>query len=185
MSRTLLRLDTSARHDGSVSRALADRAVAALTAPGDRVVTRDLALGLPHLTASDLAARGAGGASAADPLLDELKAADTLVISLPIYNFGVPVPLKAWVDHVARAGITFRYTETGPQGLLTGKRAVLVVASGGTRVGSPIDFATPWLRHVLGFMGITDVTVIAADALMTAPEAAQAQADAQIAALAA
>lgn len=185
MSRTLLRLDTSARHDGSVSRALADRAVAALTAPGDRIVTRDLALGLPHLTASDLAARGAGGASAADTLLGELKAADTLVISLPIYNFGVPVPLKAWVDHVARAGITFRYTEAGPQGLLRGKRAVLVVASGGTRVGSPIDFATPWLRHVLGFMGITDVTVIAADALMTAPEAAQAQADAQIAALAA
>ena len=194
MTRSILRIDASARRDGSVSRDLADRIVARF-GDGVTVTTRDLATGLPlideawigaNFTPADQRTEAQRAALAlSDQLVAELQAADTLVIGLPIYNFGVPAALKAWVDLVARAGVTFRYTEAGPQGLLTGKRAVLVVASGGTRVGSPIDFATPWLRHVLGFMGITDVTVIAADALMTAPEAAQAQADAQIAALAA
>ncbi len=86
-----------------------------------------------------------------------MQAADTLVIGLPIYNFGVPAALKAWVDQVARAGVTFRYTETGPKGLLTGKRAIIAVASGGTEAGSDVDFATGYIRHVLGFIGITDV----------------------------
>jgi FMN-dependent NADH-azoreductase len=89
-----------------------------------------------------------------DALVAELKAADVLVIGVPIYNFGIPAALKAWVDLVARARVTFRYTEQGPVGLLTGKRAYLAVASGGTPVGSAIDFATGYLRHVLGFLGI-------------------------------
>jgi len=89
--------------------------------------------------------------------------ADVLVIGVPIYNFGIPAALKAWVDMVARARLTFRYTEQGPEGLLRVKRAYLVVASGGTAAGSAVDFATGYLRHVLGFLGIDDVEIIAAD----------------------
>jgi FMN-dependent NADH-azoreductase len=92
--------------------------------------------------------------------------ADVLVIGVPVYNFGIPASLKAWVDMIARARLTFRYTESGPVGLLRGKRAVLVVASGGTAVGSEIDFATDYLRHVLGFLGIDDVEIIAANRVM-------------------
>ena len=88
-----------------------------------------------------------------------------IVIGVPIYNFNMPAVLKAWIDLVARAGRTFRYTENGPVGLLTGKRVILAVASGGTEVGSPIDHMTGYLRHVLGFIGLSDVEIIAADAL--------------------
>ena len=101
-----------------------------------------------------------------DTLIAELEAADTLVLGVPIYNFGVPAAFKAWIDLVARARKTFKYSETGPVGLLEGKTAYVVVASGGTAAGSEIDFATPYLRHVLGFLGIHDVTIIAADQLM-------------------
>ena len=104
---------------------------------------------------------------------------------MPIYNFGVPAALKAWVDQVARAGVTFKYTENGPQGLLEGKRAILVVASGGTAAGSDIDFASGYMQHVMGFIGITDVTVITADQMMMDTEAALAKATAQVDALAA
>jgi FMN-dependent NADH-azoreductase len=93
----------------------------------------------------------------------ELQAADTVLIGLPIYNFGVPAALKAWIDLVARAGVTFRYSAEGPVGLLEGKRAIISVASGGTEAFSEIDYATTHLKHVLGFIGITDVEVIRAD----------------------
>jgi FMN-dependent NADH-azoreductase len=95
------------------------------------------------------------------------------VIATPIYNFGVPASLKAWIDQVARARLTFRYTENGPQGLLAGKKAYVLVATGGTEVGSAIDFATPWLKFVLGFLGITDVELIAADRGMLRGDAAR------------
>ena len=108
-----------------------------------------------------------------------------LVIGVPVYNFGIPTNLKAWVDMICRAGITFRYTEAGPEGLVTGKRAILVAATGGTPVGSEIDFATNYMRHVLGFIGITDVEVIAADRLSVDAEGSIAEAKAQVAALAA
>ena len=98
-------------------------------------------------------------------LIAELKAADVVVIGAPIYNFGIPAALKAWVDMIARARKTFRYTSEGPEGLLKGKKAYVVIASGGMPVDSDMDFATPYLRQVLGFIGITDVEVIAADAL--------------------
>ena len=90
---------------------------------------------------------------------------------MPVYNFAIPASLKAWVDLIARARRTFRYTEAGPEGLLKGKKAYLVVASGGVPVGSDYDFATGYLRHVLGFVGITDVTIIAADQQMMDGEA--------------
>lgn len=100
-----------------------------------------------------------------DALIAELKAADVIVIGTPMYNFGIPATLKAWIDQVARARVTFRYTENGPVGLLEGKKAWVVLATGGVPVDAPVDFATPYLRHALAFIGITDVEVIAADRL--------------------
>ena len=100
-----------------------------------------------------------------DALVAELQEADVLVIGAPIYNFGIPASLKAWVDMIARARLTFRYTANGPEGLLAGKKAYVVIASGGVPVDSPVDFATPYLRQVLKFVGITDVEIIAADQL--------------------
>lgn len=105
-----------------------------------------------------------------DTLVGELKSADTIVIGTPVYNFAVPAALKAWIDLVARARETFQYTEDGPVGLLQGKKAYVIIASGGTKVGSEIDFAGNYLKHVLGFIGITDVTIVAADQLMMEPK---------------
>ena len=98
-------------------------------------------------------------------MLAEVKAADLLVIALPVYNFGVPSQLKSWIDQLARKGETFNYSETGPVGLLTGKRAIVAFTSDGTKMGSEIDFASGYVRHMLGFFGITDVQFAAADAM--------------------
>lgn len=173
MSKTVLRIDSSVRTEGSISRDLTSRILERL-AP-ETVITRDLTQELPlidgnwvgaNFTPADQRTDAQKEALAlSDTMIAELNEADTLVIGLPIYNFGVPARLKAWVDQVARAGVTFRYTEAGPEGLLTGKRAILAVASGGTAVGSEIDFATTYMKQVLGFIGITDVTIVAADQL--------------------
>ncbi|MEM7061175.1 MAG: NAD(P)H-dependent oxidoreductase [Pseudomonadota bacterium] len=187
----VLRVDASMRHNGSVTRRLTDQVIAGLE--GANVVTRDLTTGV------DLVNEGWIGANFTDPadrsgeqqatlagsdaLVAELRAADVVVIGAPIYNFGVPAALKAWIDQVARARETFRYTENGPVGLLDGKRAILVIASGGTETESEIDFATPYLRHILGFMGIHDVQIFAADRLMADQDGRRlAAAEAQIAA---
>jgi len=100
-----------------------------------------------------------------DALVSELRDADAIVIGVPIYNFSIPAALKAWIDMISRARLTFRYSENGPVGLLQGKKAYIVVASGGVPVGSDYDFATPYLRHALAFVGITDVEFIAAEQL--------------------
>lgn len=193
MTQTVLRIDASARITGSESRALTSRIVERL-AP-DTIIHRDLAVPIPAISEAWLAAGATPEAERTDAqhemlalshqLIDEIKAADTLVIGTPIYNFGVPASLKAWIDQIARAGMTFRYTETGPIGLLTGKRAIVAIASGGTQVGSDIDFASGYLRHILGFVGITDVQFVAADRLMVDREASRAKADAALEALAA
>ncbi len=193
MTDTVLRIDASARQDGSVSRDLTDRVIKRL-APGN-VVTRDLSDPLPLIDATWIGANFTADdertdeqkatLALSDRLIQEVKQADTLVIGLPIYNFGVPSGFKAWIDMVARAGVTFRYTEAGPEGLLKGKRAILAVASGGTEVGSDYDFATNYARHILGFIGITDVEIVAADRLMVDAEASHKAADEQIEALAA
>ena len=112
---------------------------------------------------NDRSDRDRAALAESDRLVEELVAADVVVIGAPIYNFGVPAVLKAWIDMIARARVTFRYTENGPKGLLEGKKAYVIVASAGVPVDSPVDFATPYLRHALGFVGITDVEVIAAD----------------------
>ena len=195
MTRTVLRIDSSARHEGSVSRQLADRVIERLGP--DRVIVRDLAeTPLPQVTGTWItAARSTPPderseaqleeTAQSDALIEEMRAADVLVIGLPMYNFMVPASLKAWIDLVARAGLTFRYTAEGPEGLMEGKRAILAVASGGTEVGSPGDFATPYMRHVLGFLGIEDVQIVASDRVMVDADASEARAEADLERLAA
>ncbi len=184
----ILRIDTSALHEASASRALADRIADRISGPDTQVTQRDLGDGIPGISGPWLAANftpadartpdQSAALALSDTLIQELKEADTLVISLPIYNFGIPSALKAWIDQIARAGITFKYTDTGPIGLLDGKRAYISVTSGGTEVGGPIDFATGYLKHVLGFVGITDVQIIASDKRIMDPEGSAAKADA-------
>ncbi|MDJ0685209.1 MAG: NAD(P)H-dependent oxidoreductase [Alphaproteobacteria bacterium] len=191
---SVLRIDASMRKDGSVTRSLADRLLKRLTEIGaaGAVQHRDLADGAPkpvdaawigaNFTAADERSADQQDVLAeSDALVEELKRADTVVITVPIYNFGVPAALKAWVDQVARARVTFKYTGNGPVGLLDGKKAYLVVASGGTPVESEIDFATGYMKHILGFIGIHDVTVIGAGRTMADAKsvaAAEAQIDA-------
>lgn len=193
MPNTVLHIDSSARFGGSVTRDLSAQIVAHL-APAS-VIRRDLADALPLIAADWVAANltpadqrtpeQRAALALSDNLVEELRAADCIVIGAPIYNFGIPAGLKAWIDLVARAGLTFRYTETGPEGLLSGKRAIIALASGGTQVGSAADYASGYLRHVLGFIGITDVEIVAADRLMFDAEGAIAGATSQIGALAA
>jgi FMN-dependent NADH-azoreductase len=174
----VLRLDASARGADSVTRRLADELIEALRARHGvlEVAVRDLGVEAPppvdaawveaNFTApEERTAAHREALALSDALVDELEAADVLVVGLPVYNFGIPAALKAWVDMVARARRTFRYTADGPQGLLRGRKAYLVVASGGVAVDGAVDFATPYMRHVLGFIGIEDVEVIAADRL--------------------
>ena len=177
----ILHITASIRSDKeSVSRSLGGKLVERLTAQsGASVTSRDLAANdLPFVDAERFAANlsphaersaeQAELAAIADTLIAELQAADTIVFSVPIYNFSVPATVKAWADLVARAGTTFKYTETGPVGLLTGKKAYFAIASGGTPVGSEFDFMSPWLKFFLGFLGITDIEMVAADGIMGA-----------------
>jgi len=180
----ILRIDASARNSGSTTRQLTDQLVARLVEQGygAAVTQRDLALTPPALLTenwvganfTDDAERDDDQRAAlalSDELIAELEAADTIIIGVPVYNFGIPAALKAWVDLIARARRTFRYTETGPEGLLKGKKAYLVVASGGVPVGSDYDFASRYMLQLLGFVGITDVQIIAADQQMVDGEA--------------
>lgn len=178
MIKTILHIDASARRTGSATRDLSNRIVRHLGA--NRVIRRDLASPLPLLTEDWIAANFTPAEdrdsvqrdrlALSDELVQELQDADTIVIGLPIYNFSVPAAFKAWIDLVARVGLTFSYSENGPKGLLEGKRAVLAIASGGTAVGSEVDYASGYARHVLGFIGITDVDVVAADQMALDPE---------------
>lgn len=175
----ILYVTASIRSDGdSVSRGLGQRLIDGLAARNSAAVTtRDLAANdLPYVSAErfganltpagDRTAEQAELAAIADTLIAELQAADTVVIASPVYNFGPPATLKAWADLVARAGTTFHYTATGPEGLLKGKKAYLAIASGGTPVGSDFDFMSRWLTFFLGFLGISDVEIVAADGIM-------------------
>lgn len=170
----ILEVQASARGTGSISRDLTRDLIAALK---DRhgnvdITQRDLANGLPFIDEAWVAANFTPDEertsthqqilSRSDDLVAELQAADVIVIGAPIYNFSIPAVLKAWIDMIARARLTFEYTENGPVGLLKGKKVYVVVPSGGVPVGSPVDYATPYLRHALGFVGITDVEIIGA-----------------------
>jgi FMN-dependent NADH-azoreductase len=185
---TLL-VQVSPRKGGSASRRLAQRLASRL---GGATRVRDVSDGVPFVDETWTAAafiqpeqRSAdqqAALSTSDELVSELLSADALVIGTPMYNFGAPAALKAWMDQIARAGVTFAYTDDGPKGLVDGKRAWIVIASGGTAVGSEIDHLTEHLRLFLGFLGITDVSVVAADRLLFDPEA-EGRAEAEIDAL--
>jgi FMN-dependent NADH-azoreductase len=197
---TLLQIKTSLFSDNGQSSRLANRFVAAWRAahPGRRVMVRDLALDpVPHLDAQRFAAFlstpedrtdvHAEVLRYSDALIDELKEADVLVIGAPMYNFGIPSTLKAYFDHIARAGVTFRYTERGPVGLLTGKKAYVFAARGGRYAGTTLDTQAPYLRNVLTFLGMSEVEFIFAEGLAmgsAAKEHALAKASAQAEALA-
>lgn len=174
--KNILLVSSSAAGANSRTRQVSDRAVQSLAdrEPGSRVVVRDVSREpLPHLDDAFLAGMGRAAEersatqhealARSDALVDELLAADVLVIAAPMYNFGVPSALKAWIDHVARAGRTFRYTANGPEGLLKGKRAILVLSRGGVYTKGPmlrLEFQESYLRGVLGFLGIDDVRSI-------------------------
>ncbi|MDH3533384.1 MAG: NAD(P)H-dependent oxidoreductase [Gammaproteobacteria bacterium] len=189
----ILEVSASGRGRESVSRRLTQDIIDALEASSDRVAVtrRDLRDGVPlvdaawidaNFTAADARTAAQHQALAeSDRLVAELRQADVVVIGAPIYNFGVPAALKAWVDMIARARLTFRYTDNGPEGLLQGKKAYVVIASGGVPVDSPVDFATPYLRQALRFVGITDIEIIAADRLNDVAEESIAAARARIA----
>ena len=176
--KTLLQINSSLFSSGGQSSRLADAFVLEWRAahPDGRTVVRDLAADpVPHLTAErfggfvakpeDRSAAQADAVAFSDALIDELRAADTLVIGLPMYNFGVPSTLKAYFDHVARAGVTFRYGAAGPEGLLTGKKAYVFAARGGLYSGTPLDTQTAYVRDFLGFIGIADVEFVYAEGL--------------------
>lgn len=179
----ILRISSSANQADASGHKLADQLLARLTAGATpTVVDRDLALGVPQLDQTTLNAIFAPAEERTEDqqhllvpgqtLIDELKAADVVVISMPIYNFGPPATLKAWTDLVVRAGETFKYAETGPVPLLDDKQVYLVVTSGGVPIGSPVDFASGWMKFVLQFMGITSVEVVGATGFGADPEAA-------------
>jgi FMN-dependent NADH-azoreductase len=172
------------------------------THPGTTIINRALTPdAIPHLSLDALGAlmtpaekRSAEqGASVdfADHLIEELEAADVIVLAVPMYNFSIPSTLKAWIDHIARAGRTFRYTAAGPEGLLKGKKVFVVTGRGGVYSGDApaklFDFQEPYLRGVLGFLGLTDATFVHVEGLKVSPEAAEqgiARAREQIAAIA-
>lgn len=177
MSNVLI-IESSARLQGSFSRQLTQQFISQWQAahPADRVTVRDLALNpVPHMDANllggwmkpDAQRSPAEQASLqrSDELTDELLNADVLVLAAPMYNFAIPSTLKAWLDHVLRAGVTFKYTDTGPQGLLSGKKAYVLTARGGIYAGSTTDHQEPYLRQVLAFVGIHDVTFIHAEGM--------------------
>jgi len=171
MTQQILRIDASMRKNGSYSRTLSDRLIAQLKRQTpSNVKQRDLADGIPFINeawiesnftdVSERTAEQRAVLSCSDALINEVKTADILVIGLPIYNFNVPAAFKAWIDQIARAKVTFRYGENGPEGLLENKKAYVILSSGGTQLGSDIDFVSNYIHHVLAFIGITDVTLI-------------------------
>ena len=182
----ILVVSSSANGDASVSNGLVARFVDSVreTNPGAHVVLRDVgARPLPHLTRETVAAiKGEPKSQAelearalSDALVGELQQADLIVIASPMYNFGISSTLKSWFDHVARAGVTFRYTENGPEGLLKGKKTVAILSRAGfysEGPGTAMDGQEPYLRAMLGFIGLDDVTWIRAEKLAFGPDVA-------------
>ena len=194
----ILQINASARREGANSTRLADAIAARLrqAQPSARLTLRDLAitphpvldehaLGALFTPADQRSAEQAARVALDDALIAEVQAADVLVLGVPMYNFGVPAQLKHWIDAVARNGVTFRYTEKGPEGLLKGKKVFVALARGGRYRDTEADSQVPYLKTVLGFLGITEMHFIYAEGLNMGAEAAQqgfAQADADIAA---
>ena len=170
----IYQIDSSARKDGSTSRALAKKVLEKIKKPEDEVIYRDLNEEMVFVTG--LTESGMNIAEKdqnenhkkmfklSDQLVKELKESDVIIISAPIYNYGPPATLKAWSDLAARVGETFRFKPNGRrEGLLNNKRAYLVITSGGTKLNSNEDFLTPWLKYILNFFGIEKINIICAD----------------------
>ena len=171
----LLHLDTSILGEHSASRALSAAIVARWQrdVPGLEVIHRDLAglHALPHLDAASLAKADPAEAARSARALADFLAADVVVIGAPMYNFGIPSQLKAWIDRIAVAGTTFRYTANGPEGLVRGKRVIVAATYGGRHpVESGRNFVEPYLREVFAFLGIDDVEFVNAEGLNISPE---------------
>ena len=199
---TLLQINASLNHDNGQSSQLANQFVAAFhkRRPDAKIVVRNVAAAdpVPHLNAERFGAfitkpeeRSAAQRAVvaySDVLIDELKEADVIVLGLPMYNFGVPSQLKAYFDHIARVGVTFKYTEKGSVGLLTGKKVYVFAARGGLYAGTPMDTQTSYVRDFLRFLGMADVEFVYAEGLAISPESKEAnlaKAVAEIARLAA
>ena len=195
----ILQINSSARTQGSHSSALADTLVEQLRTahPAARLHVRDFGRS-PHPALDEAAlqalftpetqrtAEQAARVALDDALIAEMQAADTVVIGVPMYNFGVPTQLKNWIDAISRARVTFRYTEQGPEGLLTGKKVYVLLTRGGQYRNTPADTQVPYLKTVFAFLGMKDVEFIYAEGLAMGPEAEQqalAAARAQIGAL--
>ena len=171
----ILRVDSSAKTENSESRRLTDRIIDGLKTNGKslEVTVRDLNESLPQVNTAWIEANNTQSddqtnehkktLALSNTLVGEIEAADTLIIGVALYNFSITASLKLWIDLVCRARKTFAYVDGSPKGLMTGKKAIICFASGGTPFESDIDFASGYLRHILGFIGITDVTFISAD----------------------
>ena len=170
----IYQIDSSARKDGSTSRALAKKVLEKIKKPEDDVIYRDLndemvfVTGLTesgmNIDQKDQNENHKKMFKLSDQLVKELKESDVIIISAPIYNYGPPATLKAWSDLAARVGETFRFKPNGRrEGLLKNKRAFLVITSGGTKLNSNEDFLTPWLKYILNFFGIEKIDIICAD----------------------
>ncbi len=199
---TLLQINASLNNGNGQSSQLANQFVAAFRKrhPDAKIVVRDVAAAdpVPHLDAERFGAfttkpeqrnaRQRAMVAYSDALIDELRQAEMIVLGLPMYNFGVPSQLKAYFDHIARAGVTFNYTEKGPVGQLTGKKVYVFATRGGLYAGTPMDTQTRYVRDFLGFIGMSDVEFVYAEGLAVSPqsrEAGLAKAVAEIARLAA
>ena len=169
----LLHLDSSALSGNSVTRELTAAIVARWQdkLPQLQVEYRDLDSNpLPHLTARSLAQVDSAEAADAARTMEQFLAADVLVIGAPMYNFSIPSTLKAWIDRVAVAGKTFRYTENGPQGLAGGKKVIIASGRGGIHTNAPTDFQEAYLRQVFGFLGVTDIEFVRAEGVAYSPQ---------------
>jgi FMN-dependent NADH-azoreductase len=182
----ILQINSSARSEGANSTRVANDIVARLLAanPAAQVSVRDLAsnpvpvldeaaLGALFTPAEQRTPEQAARVEFNDAVIAEVKAADVLVLGVPMYNFTVTAQFKNWIDAIARVGVTFRYTENGPEGLLKGKKVYVALARGGLYRGSDLDTQVPYLKTVLGFLGMTDVYFIYAEGLNMGPEAAE------------
>ena len=192
----ILQINASARREGANSTRLANAIVDRLKAanPNAQVTLRDLAvtthpmldeaaLGALFTPADQRTPEQAARVALDDALIAEIQAHDTIVLGVPMYNFGIPAQLKNWIDAIARAGVTFRYTAAGPEGLLKGKTVYLALARGGLYRDTDKDAQVPYMKNVLGFLGMTDLRLIYAEGLAMGPEAAEkgfAQAEAEL-----
>lgn len=179
MNRRILKIESSGRRKSSVSRKLANQLVEILSNEHSTIIDRDLAERMPFIDDTWIAANNTPDEERSDEqrqvlrfsdeLINEWEVSDTVIISVPIYNFGVPASLKAYIDQICRARRTFRYSASGPEGLLRDRPVYLIFVSGGTAYGSDQDFASGFLEHILKFIGIRNIRVIRADSILLHP----------------